>query len=117
MCMVAIDLGKFKSYVLAEDADGRLIVDKKMSTTRGGITAVFSILPPSRVLLEASTSSEWVARRLEGLGHTVIVADPNFGPMYARRDKSQKTDRRDTVGLLEANKVGAYHEAVRRTDD
>jgi transposase len=29
-------------------------------------------------VIEASTDSEWVARCLEGLGHEVIVADPNF---------------------------------------
>jgi hypothetical protein len=31
---------------------------------------------------------------LEGLGHEVIVADPNFAPMYATRDKKIKTDKR-----------------------
>jgi transposase len=29
--------------------------------------------------------SEWAARRLESLGHAVIVADPNYAPMYATR--------------------------------
>jgi transposase len=45
--------------------------------------------------MEASTDSEWVARRLEALGHEVIVADPNFAPMYATRSRKVKTDRRD----------------------
>jgi hypothetical protein len=30
--------------------------------------------PRARILLEASTESEWVARCLEQLGHEVIVA-------------------------------------------
>jgi transposase len=29
------------------------------------------------------------------LGHEVIVADPNFAPMYATRSKKVKTDKRD----------------------
>ncbi len=33
--------------------------------------------PKARVLLEASTESEWVARCLEGLGHELVVANPN----------------------------------------
>jgi transposase len=32
---------------------------------------------------------------LEQLGHDVIVADPNFAPMYATRQRKVKTDRRD----------------------
>jgi transposase len=47
--------------------------------------------PKARVLIEASTESEWVARYLEELGHEVIVADPNFAPMYATRSKRVKT--------------------------
>lgn len=34
--------------------------------------------PRARILVEASTESEWVARCLEAVGHEVVVADPNF---------------------------------------
>jgi transposase len=37
--------------------------------------------PRARIVIEASTNGEWVARCLEALGHEVIVADPNFAPM------------------------------------
>ena len=43
--------------------------------------------------MEASTDSKWVARCLEGLGHEVFVADPNYAPMYAQRTRRVKTDR------------------------
>jgi transposase len=66
--------------------------------------------------LEASTESEWVARCLEGLGHEVIVADPNFAPMYATRTRKVKTDRRDARALTEANVLGAYRPAHRLSD-
>jgi len=55
--------------------------------------------PRARIVLEASTDSEWVARCVEGLGHEVIVADPNFAPMYATRTRKVKTDRRDARAL------------------
>src|ERR1700675_4617622 len=45
---------------------------------------------PARILIEASTDSEWVARCLEALGHEVIVADPNFAPMYATSSRERR---------------------------
>ena len=36
-------------------------------------------------ILAASTESEWIALCLEPLGHAVIVAEPNYAPMYATR--------------------------------
>jgi transposase len=53
---------------------------------------------------------------LESLGHTVIVADPGFAPMYATRSKSVKTDKRDARALCEALRSGAYHEIHRASD-
>jgi transposase len=71
---------------------------------------------PARFLLEASTESEWVARTLEALGHEVIVADPNFSPMYATRSRRVKTDRRDARALAEVCRSGAYRPAHRASD-
>jgi transposase len=62
---------------------------------------------------EASTGSEWVGRCLEALGHEVIVADPNFAPMYATRTRKVKTDRRDARALAEACLLGAHRPAYR----
>jgi transposase len=59
-----------------------------------------------RILLEAATESEWVAQHLETLGHEVIVADPNFTPMYGHRSRRVKTDRRDVAALAEACQRG-----------
>ena len=63
--------------------------------------------PRARILVESSTGSEWVARCLEGLGHGVIVAGPNFAPIYATRGKKVKTDKRDARTLCEACRLGA----------
>jgi transposase len=57
-----------------------------------------------------------VARCLEGFGHEVIVADPNFAPMYAARSRKIKTDRRDARALAEACVLGAYRRAHRLSD-
>jgi transposase len=69
-----------------------------------------------RILLEASTESEWVARCLEALGHELMVADPNFAPMYATPTRKVKTDRRDARALAEAWLLGVYRPAHRLSD-
>lgn len=117
MLMVGFDLGKRKSWVIIEDEHGKVLFDKKAATTRAGLQAIFGGCGPSKILLEASTSSEWVARFLEAMGHVVLVVDPNFGPMYAHTDKRLKTDRRDAHALLYALKVGAFRLAVRRSEE
>lgn len=53
---------------------------------------------------------------LEALGHEVIVADPDFAPMYATRSRKVKTDRRDAWTLCEACHLGACR-AVHRVSD
>ncbi len=65
-----------------------------------------------RILIEASTESEWVARHLESLGHEVIVANPNYGAMYARRSRRVKTDRRDVAALADACLHGNYRRLI-----
>ena len=92
----AIDLHKKESQVPIVAADGE-VIDRRILTTRDRLTAVFWGRTPMRILIEASTESEWVAQHLESLGHDVIVADPNYGAMYARRSRRVKTDRRDAA--------------------
>ncbi len=72
--------------------------------------------PLARILLEASTEREWVARHVESLGHEVIVADPNDGPMYANRSRRTKTDTRDARTLMDACETGAWRPASRRSE-
>jgi transposase len=88
----AIDLHKKDSQIRIVTEDGE-VLDRRIATTRDRFTAVFEGRRPMRILLEASTESEWVAQHLETFGHTVIVADPTFAPMYSERSRRAKTDR------------------------
>ncbi len=72
--------------------------------------------PPARILLEASTESEWVARHLESLGHEVIVADPNDAPMYGNRSRRTETDTRDARTLMDRCATGAWRPAYRLSE-
>jgi len=112
MDIVGLDLHKRQSQLAIKAPDGT-ITDHRIATTRDWFTTVFRDRPPARILLEASTESEWVARHLESLGHEVIVADPNYAPMYAHRSRRTKTDKRDAHALMTAYETGTYRPAHR----
>lgn len=115
MNYIGLDLGQTSSQICCLTSEGELI-EKRIKTERESLKQFFSRMPRSKILLEASTISEWVARHLEELGHEVIVADPNFAPMYATRSKRIKTDKRDARALCEACRLGAYREIHRVSD-
>jgi transposase len=112
MEIIGLDLHKRESQLCRQQPDGR-IVDERIPTSRARFTQTFGGIAPARILLEASTESEWVAAHLEQLGHAVIVADPNFAPMYATRSRRIKTDKRDARALMEACAAGTYRPAHR----
>lgn len=112
MDTIGVDLHKRESQLCILAPDGSAI-ERRIATSRERFTAVLGDRPKARILLEASTESEWVARHLENLGHDVIVADPNFAPMYATRARRVKTDKRDARTLAEACRLGAYRIAHR----
>ena len=100
---IGIDVHKRESqiYILAEEGE---IIEQRIRTEPERFAAVLGSRPRARILIEASTESEWVARCLEALGHEVIVADPNFAPMYATRTRKVKTDRRDALKLARSHR-------------
>ena len=112
---IGIDVHKKESQ-LCILAEGGELIERLVRTEPDRLAAVLRDRPRARILLEASTESEWVARCLEALGHEVIVADPNFAPMYGTRTRKVKTDRRDARALADACLLGAYHPAHRLSD-
>ena len=112
---IGIDVHKRESQICIL-AEGGELIEQRIRTEPDRFAAVLGKRPRARILIEASTDSEWVARCLEGLGHEVIVADPNFAPMYATRTRKVKTDRRDARTLADANVLGAYRPAHRLSD-
>jgi transposase len=115
MDTIGLDLHKRESQLCIGRDDGTM-EERRIVTSRERFSAVLGNRAPARVLVEASTESEWVARYLEQLGHDVIVANPNFAPMYATRSRRTKTDRRDARTLMEACRLGAYRPAYRLSD-
>lgn len=109
----AIDLHTRESQIRIVTAEGQVVFERRVPTRRDRLTEVFGGRPAMRILLESGTESEWVAQHLEGLGHEVVVADPNYAAMYGERTRRIKTDRRDVAALGEANRRGIYRPAHR----
>jgi transposase len=109
---IGLDLHKRESQLCIIGDDGG-VSERRIVTSRERFTAVLGNRAKARILIEASTESEWVAQHLESLGHEVIVADPNYAPMYATRSRRIKTDKRDARTLAEALRTGAYRKAHR----
>jgi len=111
----AIDLHSRASQIRIVDEAGAVLRDRRVRTTRDRLVAVFAGADAVRILVETGTESEWVAQALEAAGHEVIVADPNYAPMYGELRRRVKTDRRDVAALAEANRRGWYRPAYRRS--
>jgi transposase len=112
---IGLDLHKRESQLCILTADGQ-VLERRIRTARAWLAEVFAGRPRARVLLEAGTESEWVARCIEAHGHEVVVADPTFAPMYATRVRRVKTDRRDARALADACRAGTYRPAHRPSE-
>lgn len=109
---IGIDVHKRESQICIVTDAGELI-ERTIHTQRDRFAAVLGERPRARILLEASTESEWVAQCLEAFHHQVVVADPNYAPMYPERRRRVKTNRRDARTLATACRLGAYRPAHR----
>ena len=99
---IGIDVHKKDSQICILTEHGKLL-ERRVRTEPRRFAEELGTRPRARILIESSTESEWVARCIEALGHEVIVADPNFAPMYAQRSRglldlrcgSRRSRRRD----------------------
>ena len=98
---IGIDVHKNECQVCIR-TETRQLVERRVRTDRDSFAKWLGKRNKARILVESSTESEWVARCLEEARTRVIVADPNFAPMYAQRSRKVKTDRRDARVLCEA---------------
>lgn len=98
MLHAGLDVHKRCTPICIQKED-RVLYERRILTERHRLIEEFGKRPKMRILLEAATESEWVARCVEELGHEAIVGDPNYGPMYAQRSRRVKTDKRDAHTL------------------
>ena len=95
--VIAVDLAKNVFEVAVSRTPGQIDVQRRLGRKR--FQAFFGPLAPATVVFEACSSAHFWARRLQGMGHDVIVLPPHIVRPYVPRNK---TDRTDTKGILEA---------------
>lgn len=92
-----IDLGKTSFHVAGLDGAGHPV--QRMKMTRGSIFKFFGNAPASLIGMEACPGSQWLARKLQALGHTVKIIPAQFVKPYV---KSNKNDTIDAEAIAEA---------------
>src|SRR5436309_2312187 len=94
---IAVDVAKEVLEVAVSVRPGQVSEQKRLS--RAAFMKFCTEQPPATVLLEACGSAHYWGRRLQSIGHRVVLLPPHATRPYVFRNK---TDRTDTRGLLEA---------------
>src|SRR3954469_658548 len=104
----AIDLHLRYSQIRIVNAEGRVLREQRVVTSAERLVQAFAGHGAMQVLLETGAEGEGGAHAREAAGQRVVVADPNYAPMYGEVRRRIKTDRRDVAALAEANRRGWY---------
>lgn len=94
---VGLDLAKNVFQVHGIDADGEVVVRKRLR--RSEIRKYFARLEPCLIGMEACGGAHYWSRELTRLGHAVHMMAPAFVKPYL---KSNKNDRNDAEAICEA---------------
>jgi transposase len=96
---IAVDLAKAVFEVAVSERPGRVARGERLR--RPQFLTFFAQHPAATVVMEACGSAHYWGRRIEQLGHKVILLPPHQVRPYVRRNK---TDRTDAKGILEASR-------------
>ncbi len=94
---IGIDLAKNSFSVYGVNAQGKCVLQRTL--TRSGVITFFANLPECLVGMEACASSEYWARTIESLGHTVRRIHPRYVKAYL---VGAKNDANDAAAICEA---------------
>ena len=95
--VVAVDVAKAVFELGVSEEPGRVKLHRRLS--RGELEVFFAQARGCTVVMEACGSAHHWARRLQDLGHIVVLLPPHQVRPYVTRNK---TDRADAKGILEA---------------
>jgi len=101
---IAVDVAKSVFEVAISQRPGRVRERHRLSRAR--FARFMGEHHPATVLLEACSSAHYWARRLQDLGHQVVLLPPHQVRPYVPRNK---TDRTDAKAILEAYRNEEIH--------
>ncbi|RUX22574.1 IS110 family transposase [Mesorhizobium sp. M7A.F.Ca.US.011.01.1.1] len=92
-----VDIGKNIFHVVGLDSDGEPV--QRVRFRRDTLMKFFERAAPAIVGMESCAGSQWIARRLQALGHKVRLIPAQFVKPYV---KSNKSDIIDAEAIAEA---------------
>ena len=101
---IAVDVAKAVFEVAISDRPGHVVRRERLS--RAQFLPFMAQQPAATVVMGACGSAHYWGRKLEALGHKVVLLPPHHVRPYVRRNK---TDRTDTKGILEASRNEDIH--------
>jgi len=96
---IAVDVAKAVFEIAISDRPGH--VTRRERQQRAQFLPFMAQQPPATVVMEACGSAHHWGRKLQELGHRVVLLPPHHVRPYIRRNK---TDRTDAEGILEASR-------------
>ena len=94
-----LDLGDRKTVTCLMRADKTIVSRPTIDTTRAAMQEHFASGKPRRIVLEASTPANWIARIAAACGHEVIIANPRQVRLIA--NNPHKNDNNDAELLAD----------------
>ena len=94
---LGIDLGKTLNSVVGMDAEGRVVLRRRVR--RATLADLASSLAPCTVAMEACCGAHHIGRLFAAHGHAVRLMSPEYVRPYVR---AQKNDDNDALGIAEA---------------
>jgi transposase len=101
---IAVDIAKAVFEIAISDRPGH--VRHRERPARADFLNVLAQQPAATIVMEACGSAHYWGRRIEQLGHRVVLLPPHHVRPYIRRNK---TDRTDAKGILEASRNEDIH--------
>src|ERR1700680_3916104 len=98
-----IDVHARKSELCEVSTQGKVMGREQIATTQAGFKRFFKSIPKTRVVMECSGSTPWIARLLESLGHEVVVVNPRRLRLIA--ESTLKCDRVDAEILARLSRM------------
>src|SRR6516162_479904 len=105
---IGLDIAKSVFQLHGEDAEGRLVVQKRLS--RRGMAEFFAKLAPCVVALEACGTSHYWGRTLRAMGHEVRLIPAAYVKPFVRRNKTDARDAAAICGAAAGHAPGRHQE-------
>ncbi|MBB4051274.1 transposase [Devosia subaequoris] len=97
LVILGIDLGKNSCSIVGLDADGSVVVRRRMR--RDSVVTFAAKLKPCIMAMEACSGAHHMGRSLAALVHEIRLMSPEYVRPYV---KAQKNDDRDAEAIAEA---------------